>query len=339
MLKVTDQRLEMAIRWVKGHLGDDCRVLPLAGDASFRRYFRVVQDERSYVLMDAPPEKEDVAPFLAVRAWLSSAEVRVPDLIAEDRQQGFLLLQDFGDLTWASHLAASTAPEQTVLDLFADALAQLTTLQRSIPPMTLPRFDIDRMQRECDLYLDWYLPKVAGYQPSLNERENFHASMLPLLQQLAALPQTPVHLDYHSRNLMLPVGRVPLGVIDFQDAVLGPVTYDLASLLYDCYQNYPESIRRQQSRLYFDQLPSDIRSEFEDFKAWHHALRLTALQRHIKAIGIFARLAYRDGKQQFLGEIPLTRIHLVEEVAALDLNAPGLSMLQIEPEDGRNDSL
>ncbi|HKI60003.1 MAG TPA: phosphotransferase, partial [Mariprofundaceae bacterium] len=153
---MTDQRLEMATGWVKSRLGDDCRVLPLAGDASFRRYFRVLHDEKSYVLMDAPPEKEDTSPFLSVRAWLSSAGVRVPDLIAEDREQGFLLLQDFGDLTWASHLATASNPDDVVHDLFADAFNQLATLQRSTPPMTLPCFDVARMQRECDLYLDWY---------------------------------------------------------------------------------------------------------------------------------------------------------------------------------------
>lgn len=329
---MTDQRLEAGARWVKSRLGDDCQVQPLAGDASFRRYFRVIQPDRSYVLMDAPPEKEDVTPFLAVRDWLSEAHVRVPELIAEDRGEGFLLLEDFGDLTWASHLAASSAPGDAVVELFADARMQLSSLQRSTPVIALPRFDVARMQRECDLYLDWYLPKVANCQLSAKERESFHAAMLPWLEQLEALPKSPVHLDYHSRNLMLPAGKVPLGVIDFQDAVIGPITYDLASLLYDCYQNYPERVRRQQSQLFFEQLPANIRAHFDGFETWHQALRLTAMQRHIKAIGIFARLAYRDGKHQFLDEIPLTRFHLAEEMAALGIDAPEFSLLRIEPQ-------
>ena len=328
---MTDTRFDMGTRWVKSRLGDDCQVQSLAGDASFRRYFRVLQGEQTFVLMDAPPGKEDVGSFLATRNWLSGAHVRVPELIAEDQTQGFLLLQDFGDVTWASHLAASSAPNESVLNLFADARMQLSALQRSTPPPSLPSFDVERMQRECDLYLDWYLPQVAGFQPPASDKESFHAVMLPLLQQLAALPRAPVHLDYHSRNLMLPESGLPLGVIDFQDAVIGPVTYDLASLLYDCYQNYPESLRRQQSQLFFDQLPSDIHSQFDGFEAWHYALRLTAMQRHIKAIGIFARLAYRDGKHQFLDEIPLTRAHLSEEMVALGADTDDFSLLSIEP--------
>ncbi len=329
---MTDQRLETATRWVKSHVGDGCQVLPLAGDASFRRYFRVVQDNQSYVLMDAPPDKEDVGPFLAVREWLSGAHVRVPELVCKDQGLGFLLLQDFGDLTWALHVETACTSGATLPELFDDARGQLISLQCSTPSVVLPRFDVARMQRECDLYLDWYLPMVAKHQPSKKDRDDFHAAMLPLIQQLDALPKCPVHLDYHSRNLMLPEGVLPLGVIDFQDAVMGPVTYDLASLLYDCYQNYPEDLRCQQSRLFFGQLTREIQSRFDDFEAWHRAMRLTAMQRHIKAIGIFARLAYRDGKGQFLNEIPLTRIHLVEEMAALGLEAPGFSMLHIEPQ-------
>ena len=329
---MTDQRLELATAWVKSQLGDSCRVLSLAGDASFRRYFRVLLDGKSYVLMDAPPGKEDTSPFLAVRDWLSSAEVRVPDLIAKNREQGFLLLQDFGDLTWASQLTSASKSDAILDNLFADALNQLGILQRSTPPIRLPDFDVARMQRECDLYLDWYLPKVANHQPTASERDVFHAAMLPLLERLEALPKAPVHLDYHSRNLMIPHDGLPLGVIDFQDAVMGPVTYDLASLLYDCYQLYPEAVRSQQSQRFFEQLPLSVRSSFEDFEAWHESLRLTAMQRHIKAIGIFARLAYRDGKHQFLDEIPLTRIHLHEEMEALALDASGFSLLRIEPQ-------
>lgn len=333
---MTDLRLDLATRWVKSHLGDDCQIQTLTADASFRRYFRVVQKEQSYVLMDAPPEKEDVGPFLAVRDWLDEAHVRVPDLIAVDQAQGFLLLQDFGDMTWSTHLASSATPDNAALELFADARNQLSTLQRSTPSTALPRFDVVRMQRECDLYLDWYLPKVADYQPGASDKKAFHASMLPLLYQLEALPQSPVHLDFHSRNLMLPEGSLPLGVIDFQDAVVGPVTYDLASLLYDCYQNYPEGLRRQQSELFFNQLPLDVKSEFDGFEDWHRALRLTAMQRHIKAIGIFSRLAFRDGKHHFLSEIPLTRVHLTEELVALGIDGPALSMLRIEAESSRN---
>jgi len=277
--------------------------------------------------MDAPPEKEDVAPFLNVRRWLEMAGVRVSHLEAEDICQGFLLLEDFGDVTWAVHLSDHPDPSF----LLEDAVRQLGLLQLHAPDFDLAVFDVVRMHNECDLYLNWYLPYVAACEPSEDEGRRFHAALAPILGEIAALPLVPVHLDYHSRNLMLPKDGLPLGVIDFQDAVMGPVTYDLASLLYDCYQDYSEAMRRTWSLRYFELLPHKLRSFFTDFTAWHRALRLTALQRHIKALGIFARLAHRDGKRQFLDEIPLTRKHLREEMLALNIKMDEHPFLLKEP--------
>ena len=329
---MADQRLKLGSAWVKSVLGDESVVEPLAGDASFRRYFRVFSGSKCFVLMDAPPGKEDVTPFLTVRAWLMGAGLRVPELIHEDRDLGFLLLEDFGDRTWALHLTSKDHPSVGLNELFDDALSQLTLLQASTPPTLLPLFDIARMQRECDLYLEWYLPRVAGYSPGKNEVEIFHQTMLPLLKEIEALPCVPVHLDYHSRNLMLPGDFLPLGVIDFQDAVSGPVTYDLASLLYDCYQYYPETLRELWSRKFYISLPVEQQANFDGFQAWHRAVRLTAMQRHIKATGIFARLAHRDGKRQFLDEIPLTRRHLLEELDSLGLKQRDFPLLYVAPE-------
>ena len=327
---MADERCAEALLWAQQVLGQDCTIKPLAGDASFRRYFRMESKGVAYVLMDAPPEKEDVQPFLRVLAWMAEAGLRIPELLAKDTAQGFLLLEDFGDVTWAVHVQQGG----DVAPLMADALRQLNLLQATDPP-GLAAFDISRMQRECDLYLDWYLPQVAGYTASQAERDDFHAALLPTLTELASLPRVPVHLDYHSRNLMLPqldgLGGLPLGVIDFQDAVSGPVTYDLASLLYDCYQDYPEAMRREYSEQFFSSLPRELSNRFDGFNDWHHLLRLTAMQRHIKAIGIFSRLAYRDGKRQFLEEIPLTRRHLRDEILALQLDVEKLPLLLKEP--------
>jgi len=309
--------------WLDRLLGQDFEIRLLAGDASFRRYFRITQGRQSWVLMDAPPAHEDVRPFLKVRDWFEKTGLRVSRLIAADAGQGFLLLEDFGDLTWAGHEQAGG----DLAPLFADALRQLHLLQASAPGFELPVFDVARMQSECDLYLDWYLPHVAGHTPDASEREAFHVGLDETLRVLAALPRVPVHLDYHSRNLMLPGGSVPLGLIDYQDAVMGPVTYDLASLLYDCYQDYPEEMRARWSRAFFSALPAALRSSFDGFEHWHRMLRLTALQRHIKAIGIFARLAFRDGKRRFLDEMPLTRHHLHEEMAVLGVKRETLPLL------------
>jgi len=313
----------MRHHWLQTQLGHAFEISPLAGDASFRCYYRVTSAGRRYVLMDAPPPHEDVRPFLAVRDWFEQAGLRVSQLQAADPQRGFLLLEDFGDETWATYRASGG----DIAPLFDDALRQLHLLQASSPGMNLPLFNVARMRRECDLYLDWYLPRVAGIEPTMGKRERFHAGLTDTLNRLAALPRVPVHLDYHSRNLMLPDGTLPLGQIDYQDAVIGPVTYDLASLLYDCYQDYPEEERRHWSRIFFEALPDHLSGYFDDFDTWHQILRLTALQRHIKATGIFARLAYRDGKTQFLEEIPLTRKHLLEEAEALQISARQMPLL------------
>jgi len=277
--------------------------------------------------MDAPPEKEDVKSFLNVRRWLEEVGVCVPHLVAEDILCGFLLLEDFGDVTWAVHLRKNPDPSR----LLEDAIRQLGLLQSHVPDFDLAVFDEMRMRSECDLYLNWYLPHVAAHKPSVTERRIFHDALAPMLADIAALPRVPVHLDYHSRNLMVPKSGLPLGVIDFQDAVMGPVTYDLASLLYDCYQDYSEAMRRMWSLQYFELLPHKLSSFFTDAVAWHRALRLTALQRHIKAIGIFSRLAYRDGKHQFLDEIPLTCKHLHEGMLALGVKMDKCPLLLKEP--------
>jgi len=296
----------------------------MTGDASFRSYLRVYSGDTSRVLMDAPPEHESVAPFIEVRSWMQQAGLRVPDLIAKDTEQGFLLLEDFGDTTWAAYLAEGKGLDP----LFKDALRQIKLLQSGLSQKpVLPVFNAGRMHQECNLYLDWYLPGVVNYIPSELERRRFYEVISPKIQRIASLPYAPVHLDYHSRNLMLPDDGLPLGIIDFQDAVFGPVTYDLASLLYDCYQDYPESCRCSWSKDFFDCLSVDTAIFFTDFSAWHEALRLTAMQRHIKAIGIFSRLAYRDKKKQFLEEIALTRKHLLDELTFFGLDEAQIPLL------------
>ncbi|MBL1352147.1 MAG: phosphotransferase [Zetaproteobacteria bacterium] len=310
-----DARSQQALSWLNHQNLPRFSMQLLAGDASFRRYFRVSSEKKTWVLMDAPPDKENLEPFLDVQAWLHDIGLRVPTKVALNMKQGFLLLEDFADDTWAV-----CRQKGIPLDvMFADALQQLHRLQAAQVPLNLPVFDVARMQQECDLYLDWYLPKVVGIVPNQEQRDAFHQGFLPSLETLASLPCVPVHLDFHSRNLMLPPSGLPLGIIDFQDAVVGSVTYDLASLLYDCYQDYPESLRFTWSSIFFEGLPQALKSAFTDVKHWHACVRLTAFQRHLKAIGIFSRLAYRDGKRQFLDEIPLTKQHINDEIKALNL--------------------
>ena len=317
---MSDLRLKQAKQWLAKQF-TYFDIQKLAGDASFRRYFRVSTAEESYVLMDAPPEKEDVTPFVQIGDWLAQHQLRVPKIIIRDQHQGFLLLEDFGDVTWSVYHQKNRA----ISPLFTDALQQLHRLQSTPNTLKLPYFDVTRMQRECDLYLDWYLPHMKGLTPNAEQRQSFQDTLQPLLEEIYVLPQAAVHLDYHSRNLMIPKNGLPLGIIDFQDAVIGPITYDLASLLYDCYQDYPEAERRKWSQYFFKALGNKHKAYFNDFEAWHHAIRLTSLQRHIKVLGIFARLAHRDGKTQFLDEIPLTHQHCMQELQALSLQIPLLN--------------
>ncbi|MDQ6991541.1 MAG: phosphotransferase [Mariprofundaceae bacterium] len=310
-----DARALQALSWLNTLDLPTFSMQLLAGDASFRRYFRVSSEEKTWVLMDAPPEKESLSSFLNLQACLTHANLRVPQRIALDVSQGFLLLEDFADDTWAVCRQKGIALEP----LFVDALRQLHVLQASSMACDLTQFDLTRMQKECDLYVDWYLPKVLDVTLSQQQRDDFHRDLRPSLEMLTSLPCVPVHLDFHSRNLMLPPDGLPLGIIDFQDAVMGTVTYDLASLLYDCYQDYPESLRFAWSSIFFEALPHSLKSSFTDVTHWHDCVRLTAFQRHLKAIGIFSRLAYRDGKTQFLDEIPLTKQHLHDEISVLPL--------------------
>jgi len=323
----SDPRVALADDWLKGQLNEAFRILPLADDASFRRYFRVVMGERTLVLMDAPPGKEDIQPFMSVRSWMAGAGLHVPELLFADLQQGFLLLEDLGDRTWARFLQAGGDVNQ----LMPDAMRQLHALRSSHVSYLKP-FDMARMHLEFDLYLDWYLPKVAGVRLSEAQKARFHQAIEPLLQQINSLPKVPVHLDFHSRNLMVLFDNQRLGVIDFQDAVQGPLTYDLASLLYDCYQNYPEDQRSVLSRAFFAAMDTGWQAHFDDAGQWHRLLRLTAMQRHIKAIGIFSRLAYRDGKTHFLDEIPLTRKHLLEAMPLFDIPPDLAQLLSIPPQ-------
>jgi len=319
---MADARLALAKTWLAQHSQTQTfTIKPLAGDASFRRYFRVSTPEQSYVLMDAPPEKEDVSPFVQVCDWLSQSGIHVPKIVVQDKAVGFLLLQDFGDTTWSVYFSEN----KEIDGLFNDALRQLHQLQNAKLTLDLPSFDMQRMTNEIELYLDWYLPHIKNHTPNEDERKQFIQDLTPLLQSVANIPQAPVHLDYHSRNLMLPDSGLPLGIIDFQDAVIGPITYDLASLLYDCYQDYPEAERRKWSKHFFAGLGEDFQMYFGDFETWHQALRQTSLQRHIKVLGIFARLAHRDGKTQFLDEIPLTHKHCMQELNALGLQIPLLN--------------
>lgn len=314
-----DHRRALLNQWLHTQLVSTQRyagdLLPLetvSGDASFRRYFRYrfpsPEGEQTVIGVDAPPQQEDSHPFVKVARGLAAAGVRVPPLLAIDLQQGFMMLGDFGDRLLLPELDADNADKW-----YSAAMRTLIPLMRAdFSADPLPPYDHALLRREMELFRDWFCG--AHLQLTLSDDDNrllsdvFHW----LEQQALAQPQVTVHRDFHSRNLMV-LKDGALGVLDFQDAVRGPITYDLMSLLRDCYISWPTSmvkewVQRFSERLVREGLLGDVNDD--QFWQWFNVM---GAQRHLKVCGIFARLNYRDVKAGYLKDIPLTLAYLIEE--------------------------
>lgn len=294
------QTREAALQaWVEEVLGTPVAGLaPVSGDASFRRYFRAVEAGRSHIAVDAPPEHEDSRPFLGVAERLRSAGLHVPEVRAADLEQGFLLLSDLGDTLYLSELDAHSADR-----LYGAALEALLRMQAA-PAEGLPPYDAALLGREMGLFREWYLGRHLGWRPDAGEERALEDCFGRLAEEALAQPRVFVHRDYHSRNLM--VADPNPGIIDFQDAVHGPITYDLVSLLRDCYIAWPEErvaawVADYQARAEGAGLLEPVPPA--TFRRWFDWM---GVQRHLKAAGIFARLNHRDGKPGYLRDIPRT---------------------------------
>jgi len=299
----SDARLALIREWLSRDLRLPLeRLEPASSDASFRRYLRAWVGGSTYIVMDAPPEKEDTRPYLKVSAMLESMRVHVPHVHEQDIPRGLLLLEDLGTTLYLERLRAGDDAGR----LYDDALRALAAVQvrgreaaRALPP-----YDAAALARELALLPEWFLERHLALQLSAGERELLAASEAFLIAEALAQPQVFVHRDYHSRNLMLTAERNP-GVLDFQDALCGPVGYDLVSLLKDCYIEWPRPqveqwVTQYRSRLLPDGLAGASGTEF---LRWFD---LIGVQRHLKVLGIFARLWYRDGKPGYLADLPRT---------------------------------
>jgi aminoglycoside/choline kinase family phosphotransferase len=288
----------------------DVAAVPLAGDASFRRYYRLVGDAGGAVLMDAPPPQEDVGPYIVVAALLCDLGFSAPEVLAEDRAEGFLLLEDFGDDTY-TRLLDRGADEPTLYALAVDTLIALQHAVATRGAPTLPGYDTTRLLAEAALLVDWYMPLADGL------REEYLALWRAVLPLAMVSPPTLVLRDYHVDNLMLLPDRPGVagcGLLDFQDAVSGPPSYDLVSLLEDARRDVAAPLRRAMTERYLAAFPELDRSDFLRSAA------ILAAQRNFKILGIFTRLWQRDGKPQYLAHIPRVR-HLLEQ----DLRHPALA--------------
>jgi N-acetylmuramate 1-kinase len=272
----------------------------LAGDASFRRYYRLVNGAGSIVLMDAPPPMEDVRPYVAVAAILRRLGLSAPAVHAADSARGFLLIEDFGDDRYTSLLAGG-ADERPLYALATDTLVALHRAVAAAGPLDLPPYDETRLLDEAALLVDWYAPSVLGAALPEAARADYLGRWRRLLPQAAGAPTTLVLRDFHVDNLMLLPGRAGVrgcGLLDFQDAVLGPASYDLVSLLEDARRDVPAALRARMTERYLAAFPDLDRAAFA------RSATILAAQRNSKILGIFARLWRRDGKPQYLPHIP-----------------------------------
>lgn len=309
-----DTRLNALTAWVNQQPGfEQAALTAVAGDASFRRYFRAQSGARKAIVMDAPPEHENCRPFVSIARYWRASGVAVPAILAEDLGQGFLLLEDFGDRLMLSELTPERADE-----LYRNAMTELLAIQQipDSPEQPLPRYDQALLEREMSLFPDWLIERQLGLEISDRERCMLDTSFAFLLESALAQPTVTVHRDYHSRNLLVrPDTPVP-GVIDFQDAVQGAITYDLVSLLKDCYIAWPEE-RISAWVEHYRLLSAKAGLHHADTDTFRQWFELMGMQRHLKAAGIFARLALRDGKTGYLADIPRTVHYLVQASARL----------------------
>ena len=300
-----DPRFDQLQTWLRTVAGiRDYEIAPASVDASFRRYFRVRYDATSRIVMDAPPAQEDCRPYIHVSSLMAGIGLHVPEVLKQDLQQGFLLLTDLGERMYLPELNTNTVEE-----LYADAMQSLLRLQAH-GPAELPPYDRNLLMTEMELFREWYLKRHLAMQLSEHDNAMIDAAFAYLADAALQQPRVIVHRDYHSRNLM--ISSPNPGILDFQDAVIGPVTYDLVSLLRDCYVAWPrQQVEKWVAQYYRQARRLDILSAVTEsqFLSWFD---LMGIQRHLKASGIFARLNYRDAKPGYLKDIPRTLGYVID---------------------------
>ncbi|MGD8484661.1 MAG: phosphotransferase [Thioalkalispiraceae bacterium] len=303
-----DKRFEALNQWLATELQlTGYEITPASADASFRRYFRVQHENSSFIVMDAPPDKENCQPFIELSGILHGLGLHVPVVEKQDLQQGFLCLTDLGNRLYLDELSANSADA-----LYADAMQALLRLQ-AYQGKAVPDYERELLLNEMELFRDWYLGRHLGLSLSNQQHALLNETFSLLADEALSQPRVLVHRDYHSRNLMVCEQNNP-GIIDFQDAVMGPITYDLVSLLRDCYIQWPRQqvedwVRGYHEKAQQQKLIGSV--EVSQFLRWFD---LMGIQRHLKAVGIFARLNYRDNKPGYLQDIPRT-LSYIREVA------------------------
>jgi N-acetylmuramate 1-kinase len=291
-------RYELVQDWLTRQLpGRSFSLAPASADASFRRYFRVNLPGATLIVMDAPPELEDCRAFVQVAGLMAAAGLNVPTILAQDLAQGFLLLSDLGSTTYLAALNDDNAD-----GLFRDATDALIRWQLASREGVLPLYDEALLRRELDLFPEWYLRRHLGMELDVRQRQALDAVFRLILSNNLAQPRTYVHRDYMPRNLM--VTEPNPGVLDFQDAVYGPITYDVASLFKDAFVSWDEQRVLDWTIRYWERARLEGLPVNSDFGGFYRDFEWMGLQRHLKVLGIFARICHRDGKPAYVKDTP-----------------------------------
>ena len=320
-----DRRVQLE-RWLQGFYPAQSFILsPASADASFRRYFRLdfvegFEGPRSLIAMDAPPEQENSAPFIRVAGLLNAAGLNAPLVLQEDLQQGFLLLSDLGKQTYLHVIN-----EQNADELFGAAIDALIVWQRSSKPKVLPPYDAALLRRELDLFPDWYVAKHLKLELSASQKNVLERSFALIMASNLAQPKVYVHRDFMPRNLMISTPNP--GILDFQDAVYGPISYDLLSLFKDAFISWDEAQVLNWVVRYWEKARAAGLPVNEDFAEFYRDFEWMGLQRHLKVAGIFARLCYRDGKRNYLEDVPRFLNYIRKTCERYDAMKPLLHLL------------
>ncbi len=288
----------------------------VSADASFRRYFRINKNAQSFIVMDAPPENESCDSFISLAQSLTSHKVNAPQIFEQNLKDGFLVLSDFGD-----DLLLGILNQDSVNDLYSAATDALFHMQNDMPLDQLNGYTAELLDSEMELFREWFLAKLLGIELNSDQKDIWNKTKQTLVESALAQPQVFVHRDFHSRNL-IKTAQGDIGIIDFQDAVKGPITYDLVSLLRDCYIAWPNQQVEKWVVQYYTRAKEQwgVEVSAETFMQWFN---LMGVQRHLKAVGIFSRLKLRDGKDGYIADIPTT-LNYIKQVS---MNEPGISVL------------
>ncbi|RUL74008.1 aminoglycoside phosphotransferase family protein [Dyella choica] len=336
-MQSTTDRTAARLAWTRAALGDPSLTLePASSDASFRSYWRTQHGGRSWIVMDSPPAQEDPRPWLKIGRQLAAAGLHVPAVQEQDLEQGFLLIEDLGTRLYLNELDEHNADA-----LYADAMDALLLMQTRMDYRDLPPFDRDLLMRGLEVMPEWFLGRHLGHTPARAEWAALETAFEVIVRNAQEQPRCFVHRDYHSRNLLV-VGQNNPGIIDFQGALAGPITYDLASLLRDAYVVWPRERVESWAESYRQRLRHagviDAEVDSERFRRWFD---LTGLHRHVRVLGQFYRLWYRDGKPGYLADVPrvyhyvMSVAHrypeLADFAALIERHAEGRDLTQVSP--------